>query len=110
MVENGGDALFDAVYVQRVGGGLGALQGELPVDGPPGAVQNFIEVGGVVAHDAQAPGQSGINMGMGVDKGGHDDAALGVQQLGVGYLARSAASSPTSTIFVPSKATAPFSK
>ena len=23
-------------------------------------------------------------MGMGVDKGGHDDAALGVQQLGVG--------------------------
>ena len=88
VVEDGGDALLDAVDVEGVGRGLGALQGEFAVNGPPGAVQDFIEVGGVVAHDAQAPGQGGIDVGMGVDEGRHNDAALGVDALGVGIFGK----------------------
>ena len=86
MVEDGGDALLDAVDIQGVGAGTAALQGQLAVHGPPGAVQHLVEIGGVVAHDAQAPGQSGVDVGMGVDEGGHNHAAPGVDNLGVGVL------------------------
>ena len=86
MVEDGGDALLDAVNIQRISGGLGALERQLAVNGPPGAVQHLVEVRGVVAHDAQTPGQGGINMGVGIDESGHDDAALGINPLGVGVL------------------------
>ncbi len=86
VIKDGGNALLDAVDVQGVGAGPGPLQGQLPVDGPPGAVQHLIEIGGVVAHDGQAPGQGGIDVGMGVDEGGHDDAALGVDDVGLGIL------------------------
>lgn len=84
MVENGGNALLDAVYVQGVGAGAGAGQGQLAVDGPPGAVQDLVEIGGIVAHDGQAPCQGGVDMGVGIDEGGHDDAALGVDEVGLG--------------------------
>ena len=84
MVEDGGDALLDAVHHQGVGGGPGAPQAELPVNGPPLAVQDLIEAFGVVALDGQAPGQGGIDVGMGVDEGGHDDAALRVQEFCLG--------------------------
>ena len=86
VIKDGGNALLDAVDVQGVGAGPGPLQGQLPVDGPPGAVQHLIEIGGVVAHNGQAPGQGGIDVGMGVDEGGHDDAALGVDDVGLGIL------------------------
>ena len=84
MVENGGDALLDAVHIQGVGAGAGAGQGQLAVDGPPGAVQDLVEVGGIVAHNGQAPCQGGVDMGVGIDEGGHDDAALGVDEVGLG--------------------------
>ena len=53
----------------------------MPVDVPPLAVQNLIEVGGGKAVDAQPPGQGGVDVGVGVDEPGHDDAAPGVHQL-----------------------------
>ena len=56
----------------------------MAVNGPPGAVQHLIKVGGVVARDGQATGQGGVDMGVGVDEGRHDDAALGVDDLGLG--------------------------
>ena len=84
MVKNGGDALLDGVDHQGLGGSLGSFQVQIPVDVPPLAVQHLIEVGGVVAVDAQAPGQSGIDVGVGVDKARHDDAALGVHKLRLG--------------------------
>ena len=83
MVENGRDALLDAVDVQRIGRGAGALERQLAVHGPPCAVKDFVEARGVVADDAQAASQSGVNVGVGVDEGGHDDAALGVDDLGL---------------------------
>ena len=84
MVENGGDALLDGVDHQGLGGSLGSFQVQIPVDVPPLAVQHLIEVGGVIAVDAQAPGQSGIDVSVGVDKARHDDAALGVHKLRLG--------------------------
>ena len=84
MVEDRRHALLDGVHVQRGGAGAGAVHHQVAVDGPPCAVQHLIEVGGVVAHDAQATGQRGVDVGVGVDEGGHDDAALGVDDVGVG--------------------------
>ena len=86
VVEDRGDALLDAVDVQRRGGGAGTVHHQVAVDSPPCAVQHLIEVGGVVARDAQAPGQRGVDVGVGVDKCGHDDAALSVDDVGVGVL------------------------
>ena len=86
VVENSGDALLDGVDHQGLGGSLGRLQVQIPVDVPPLAVQHLVEVGGVVAVDAEAPGQSGVNVGMGVDEARHDDAALGVHKLRLGVL------------------------
>ena len=83
VIEDGSDTLLDAVDIQSVGAGPAALQGQLPVHGPPGAVQHLVEIGGVVAHNAQAPGQGGVDMGVGVDESRHDDAAPGINDLGV---------------------------
>ena len=86
VVKDGGDALLNAVQVQRVGAGLGALQGQVAVDVPPLAVQDLVEIGGVEAVDAQAPGQGGVDMGMGVHQPRHNDAALGINELRVRVL------------------------
>ncbi|MPM26014.1 hypothetical protein SDC9_72515 [bioreactor metagenome] len=80
MVKNGGDALLDGVDHQSLGRGLRGLQIKMPVNGPPGAVQDLVKIGGVIARDAQAAGQSGIDVSMGVDETGHDDAAFGVHE------------------------------
>ena len=79
-------AVLDAVQVQRVGAGLGALQGQVAVDVPPLAVQDLIEIGGVEAIDAQSTGQGGVDMGMGVHQPRHNDAALGINELRVRVL------------------------
>ena len=84
VVEDGGDALLDGVHVEGGGAGAGAVHHQVAVDGPPGTVQDFVEVGGIVAHDGQAPCQGGVDMGVGIDEGGHDDAALGVDEVGLG--------------------------
>ena len=84
MVEDGGDALLDGVNHQSLGAGAGGLQVQIPVDIPPLAVQHLIEVGGVVAVDGEAPGQGGVNMGVGVDKSRHDDAAPGIYKFRLG--------------------------
>ena len=86
MVEDGGDALLDGVHVQGRGAGPCAVHHQLAVDGPPRAVQHLIEVGGVVAHDGQTSRQSGVDVGVGVDEGRHDDAAPGIDAVGVGVL------------------------
>ena len=86
MVEDGGDAVPDAVQHRGVGAGLGAVQSEMPVDIPPLAVQDLKEVGGIEAVDGEAPGQTGVDMGVDVDETGHDDAAPGIHKLGVGIL------------------------
>ena len=81
MVENGRDALLDAVDVQRIGGGAGAFERQLAIHGPPCAVEHFIEICGVVADNGQTACKCGIDVGMRVDECGHDDAALGVDDL-----------------------------
>ena len=86
MVKDGGDALLDGIHVEGGGAGAGAVHHQVAVDGPPGSVQHLIEIGGVVAHNGQAPGQSGVDVGVGVDEGGHDDAALGVDDLRIRVL------------------------
>ena len=81
VVKDGGDALLDGVHVEGGGAGAGTVHHQVAVDGPPGPVQHLVEIGGIVAHNRQAPGQSGVDVGVGVDEGGHDDAALGVDDL-----------------------------
>ena len=84
VVEDGGDALLDGVDHQSLGAGLGSRQVQVAVDVPPLAVQHLVEVGGGVAVDAEAPGQGGIDVGVGVDEAGHDDPALGVHEFRLG--------------------------
>ena len=86
MVEDGGDTLLDGVHVQSRGAGPCAVHHQLAVDGPPRAVQHLIEVGGVVAHDGQTSRQRRVDVGVSVDEGGHDDAAPGIDAVGVGVL------------------------
>ena len=86
VVKDRGNALLDAIQVQGVGGGLRPRQGQLAVQGPPGAFQDFQEVGGVVAHNGQATAQGRVDVRMCVDESGHDDAALGIDKLGVRIL------------------------
>ena len=81
VVEDGGHALLDRVDVEGGGAGPGAVHHQMAVDGPPRSVQHLVEVGGIVAHNGKTPGQSGIDVGVGVDEGGHDHAALGVDDL-----------------------------
>ena len=72
VVEDGGHALLDRVDVEGGGAGPGAVHHQMAVDGPPRSVQHLIEVGGIVAHDGKAPCQSGVDVGVGVDEGGHN--------------------------------------
>ena len=84
MVENGRHALLDGVHVQRGGGGFCAVHHQVAVDGPPCAVKDFVEVRRVVADDGKAAGEGGVDVRVRVDERGHDDAALGVDDLGTG--------------------------
>ena len=88
MVEDGRDALFDAVDVERVGAGAGAFERQVAVNGPPCAVEHFKKVGGIVSDDGKAARQRGINMRVRVDERGHDDAALGVDSFRLRVLRR----------------------
>ena len=83
MVKNSRNALLDAVNVQGICGGAGALKRQLAIHGPPCAVEHFIEICGVVADNGQTACKRGIDVGMRVDECGHDDAALGVDDLGL---------------------------
>ena len=86
MVENGRHALLDGVDVKRGGGGARAVHHQVAVDGPPCAVKDFVEVRRVVADDGKAAGEGRVDMRVRVDERGHDDAALGVDDLGTGIL------------------------
>ena len=86
VVKNGGHALLDAVNVKCVGRSAGTGQREPAVDGPPCAVKHLVEVCWIIAHDGQATRQSGIDVRMCVDERGHDDAALGIDELSLGVL------------------------
>ena len=81
VVEDGGHTLLDGVDIEGGGAGPGTVHHQMAVNGPPRSVQHLVEVGGVVAHDGKAPCQSGVDVGVGVDEGGHDHAALGVDDL-----------------------------
>ncbi len=41
MVKDGGDTVTDAVQHRSIGAGAGAVQGQIPVDVPPLAVQHL---------------------------------------------------------------------
>ena len=56
------------------------------VAGAVGAVATAGAMSAEIAHNAQATGQRGVDVGVGVDEGGHDDAALGVDDVGVSVL------------------------
>ena len=86
MVEDRRHALLDGVHVQRGGGGARAVHHQVAVDGPPCAVKDFVEVRRVVADDGKAAGEGRVDMRVRVDERGHDDAALGVDDLGTGIL------------------------
>ena len=86
MVENGRHALLDGVDVKRGGGGARAVHHQVAVDGPPCAVKDFVEVRRIVADDGKAAGEGRVDMRVRVDERGHDDAALGVDDLDVGIL------------------------
>ena len=85
-VKNGGHAVPDAVQDGGVGAGAGAVQGQMPVDVPPLAVQDLEEIGGVKPVNGQPPGQAGINVRMDVDEAGHNHPAPGVHKPGLGIL------------------------
>ena len=86
MVKDGGHAVPDAVQHRGIGAGAGAVQGQIPVDVPPLAVQHLEEIGGVEAVDGQAACQAGVDVGVGVDEAGHNYAALGVHKFSLGIL------------------------
>ena len=86
MVEDRRHALLDGVDVKRGGGGARAVHHQVAVDGPPCAVEHFVEVRRVVADDGKAAGEGGVDMRVRVDERGHDDTAFGVDDLGVGIL------------------------
>ena len=86
MVEDRRHALLDGVHVQRGGGRPCAVHHQMAVDGPPRAVKDFVEVRRVVADDGKAAGEGGVDVRVRVDERGHDDAAPGVNDLGVGIL------------------------
>ena len=84
VVKDGGHPVPDAVQHGGPGAGPGAVQGQAPVDVPPLPVQNFIEVRGAEPVDGQAPGQTGVDMGVDVDEPGHDDPAPCVHKFRLG--------------------------
>ena len=86
MVEDRRHALLDGVHVQRGGGRLCAVHHQMAVDGPPRAVEDFIEICRIIADDGKAAGKGRIDVRMRVDECGHDDTALGVDELGAGIL------------------------
>ena len=80
VVKDGGDAVPDAVQHRGVGAGPGAVQGQMAVDVPPGALQHLQEVGGVIARDGQAPGQAAVDVGVGIDEARQNDLPPGVHK------------------------------
>ena len=56
----------------------------MAVNVPPGSVQHLQKIGGIVALDGKATGQSRIDVGVGVDETGHNQPASGVHIFGVG--------------------------
>ena len=86
MVEDRRHALLDGVDVKRGGGRARAVHHQVAVDGPPCAVEHFVEVRRIVADDGKAAGEGRVDMRVRVDERGHDDAAFGVDDLGTGIL------------------------
>ena len=56
VVENCCNALLDAVHIQGIGAGTGALQRQVAVNGPPCTVQYLIEIVGIVAGNGKPAG------------------------------------------------------
>ncbi len=86
MVEDRRHALLDRVDVKGGGAGLCAVHHQVAVDRPPGPVEHLVEVRGVVALDGQTAGEGRVDVRVRVDERGHDDAAPGVDDLGIGVL------------------------
>ena len=80
VVKDRRHAVADAVQDRCVGRRPGSVQSEPPVDRPPGAVEDLKEIGGIIADNGKAPGQPGIDMRVGIDQAGHDDATLRVDK------------------------------
>ena len=80
VVKDRRHAVADTVQDRCVGRRPGTVQSELPVDRPPGAVEDLKEIGGIIADNGKTSCQPGINMRVGIDQAGHDDAALRVDK------------------------------
>jgi hypothetical protein len=84
VVEDGGHTVAERLHHGHVRAGTRAVECEVAVDVPPLLLEVLEEVGGVAALDGKATGQTGVDVGVAVDKTWHDEAAAGVDELGRG--------------------------
>ena len=86
VIEDGGHAIAERLHHGHVRAGTRAIEREVTVDVPPLLLEVLEEVGGVAALDGKAARQTGVDVGVAVDKTGHDKAAVGIDELcrGVG--------------------------
>jgi len=84
MIEDGGDAVADAIDHADHGAGVGVIEGEDFIEAPPEAFENLQEGFGRVSFEGHASGEGAVEMEMGVDEAGHDEAATGIDRLGHG--------------------------
>ena len=84
MIENSGHARTDALDEGHVRRHAGHGTHQMTVNIPPGTLEHAREIGRAVARDGQTACESRIDMMVRVDEAGQDDAALGVDALGIG--------------------------
>ena len=77
-------AVLDAVGKDREGGQPVVLVGELPVDRPPHAFEDVVEVFRIVSLDGKTAGKRTVDVVVHVDETRHDDAAVRINELCLG--------------------------
>ena len=84
MIEDCGHAIADAVDHAHHGAPIDVVEGERLVEPPPEALQNLSEVARRSIFERHAAREGAVEMGVGVDEPGQDDAAVRVEKSGVG--------------------------
>ena len=84
VVEDRGHAVAQAVEHGGVRTRAGAIEREVVVDLPPLLLEVLQEVVRVAALDGEAARQAGVDVGVAVHQARHDDAAVGVNVVGIG--------------------------
>ena len=75
VVKHRGHAVFDAVGIDGIGGQTVVFVREVPVDLPPLALENVVEILRTVPVDGQAACEGAVDMVVHVDEARHDHAA-----------------------------------